>query len=110
MAGEFGIQPQNGSTDEACRALGAFQEFIEDARRLALNYDSKLRDRVEKVFGKQVAERVSDDVDATLKIVEQSVQVHIDKGRLAYAVGRAAELAKKLDTRTGTVVEGSAPS
>ena len=106
IAGEFGIQPQNGSMDEACRALGVFQEFIEDARRLAFSYDSKLRDRVEKVFGKQVAERVSNDADATLKIVEQSVHVHIDKGRLAYAVGRTAELAKKLDTRTGTVVEG----
>jgi very-short-patch-repair endonuclease len=105
IAREFGIQTQYGSVDEACRELGVLQGSIENAHRLIFTYDGRLYEKIESVYGKKVAERMSDDADATLKTVEHSLHAHVDKGRLAYAVSRAAEVTKKLDNRTGAVVE-----
>ena len=105
VAGEFGLEPQSGSLDAACKAMVQQQEFIEDTHQLAFSYEAKLHGQVEKVFGKQIADRVWDDTDATLIAVTESLHTHVDKGRLSYAMGRVGELVKKLDTRSGAVVD-----
>jgi len=105
VAGEFGIEPQTGSPDAACKTMTLLQEFIEDTHQLAFSYEAKLHGEIEKVFAKQFADRVLDDRDATLNTVTESLHAHIDKGRLAYAMGRIGELVKKLDTRGGAVVD-----
>ena len=105
VAGEFGIEPLSGSLDAVFKSVTFLQEFVEDTRRLASVYDGKLHDEIEKVFGRQVADRVWEETEATLKTVEESLHAHVDKGRLAYAMGRIGELVKKLDVRSGVVVE-----
>lgn len=104
VTGELGLKPLGGSLDADCKAMALLQESIEDMRRLVTVYDGKLHGEIEKVFGKKVADRVWDDTDATLAAVAQSLHAHVDKGRLAYAMGRVSELLKKLDPHAGSVV------
>jgi Cdc6-like AAA superfamily ATPase len=104
VAAEFGIDPQSGSPDAACKAMTHLQEFIEDTHQLAFGYDAKLHAEIERVFGKQVADRVWDATETTIKAITESIHAHVDKGRLAYAMGRVDELVKKLDGRSGPVV------
>ena len=105
VAAEFGVEPQSGSLDAACKAMTHLQAFIEDTHQLAFVYDTSLHAEIEKVFGRQVADRVWDAPEATLKAITESLHAHCDKGRLAYAMGRVAELVKKLDGCSGIVVD-----
>jgi tetratricopeptide (TPR) repeat protein len=105
VATEFDIEPQNGSLDAACRAMTLLQEFIEDTHQLVFGYDAKMPAEIEKVFGRQVADRVWDAPEATLKAITEALQAHCDKGRLAYAMGRVDELVMKLDGCSGIVVD-----
>jgi len=105
VAAEFDIKHQNGSPEAACKAITPMQEFIEDTNKLTFGYDAKLHAEIERVFGKQVADRVWDARDETLKTVNLSLHAHVDKGRLAYAMRRVGELVKKLDTSSGVVVD-----
>ena len=105
VATEFDIEPQNGSLDAACKAMTLLQEFIEDTHQLVFGYDAKMPAEIEKVFGRQVADRVWDAPEATLKAIIEALQAHCDKGRLAYAMGRVGELVMKLDGCSGIVVD-----
>jgi very-short-patch-repair endonuclease len=104
VASEFGVEPQGGSLDAACKSMMHLQDFIEDTHRLAFVYDASLHTEIEKVFGKQIADRVWDAPEATFRTITESIHAHVDKGRLAYAMGRVGELVKKLDGRSGAVV------
>jgi hypothetical protein len=104
VAAEFDIAPQGGSLDAACKATTALQDLVENTHQLAFSYDAKLHAEIEKVFGKQVADRVWDAPEITIKTVTESLRAHVDKGRLAYAMGRVGELVMKLDRSSGAVV------
>ena len=105
VAAEFDIEPQRGSLDAACKAMTSLQELVDDTHRLTFEYDAKLHAEVERSFGKQVADRVWDAPETTLKTVNESLRAHVDKGRLAYAMGRVSELVMKLDRSSGVVVD-----
>ena len=105
FAAEFDVEPQSGPLDSACKGISPLQELIEDTHELAFGYDAKVQAEIERVFGRQVADRVRDAMDATLKTVTESLHAHVDKSRLAYAMGRVRELVMKLDERSGVVVD-----
>jgi very-short-patch-repair endonuclease len=106
MAGEFGLERADGSVDDAFKKMAADQEHVEDVRRLVFDFDAKLHPRVEEVFGKGIADRMWDEGEPLLTTVSTSLQAHIDKGRLAYAMKRVQELLRKLDGRSGNIVDG----
>ena len=83
VASDFGIEPQSGALDIACRAMTQLQEFIQDIHSLAFNYDAKLREETEKVFGTRSADSLWDKGEAAVNLVRESLHAHVDKGRLS---------------------------
>jgi very-short-patch-repair endonuclease len=105
VASEFGIEPQTGALDVACRAMTQLQEFIQDIHALAFDYDAKLRDETEKIFGTRSAENLWDKGEAAVGLIRDSLHAHVDKGRLSYAMNRVGEVVGKLDGRNGRIVD-----
>ena len=104
VAGEFGIAPQSGALDVACRAMTQTQEFIQDTHSLAFDYDAKLREEVKKVFGSHAGDELWDRGESAIALIRESLDAHVDKGRLSYAMNRMGEVVKKLDSRSGAIV------
>ena len=105
VASEFGIAPQSGALDAACRAMTQLQAFIQDTHELAFNYDAKLRDETEKVFGARAADTLLADTDKSIDQIRESLHAHVDRGRLSYAMNRLGEIVSKLNGRDGQVVD-----
>jgi very-short-patch-repair endonuclease len=104
VAGDFGIEPQSGALDVACRAMTQLQEFIQDTHSLAFNYDAKLREETEKVFGTRSTDNLWDKGEAAISLIRESLHAHVDKGRLSYAMNRVGEIVSKLSGRNGAIV------
>jgi hypothetical protein len=81
------------------------QGRIRDMHDLAFNFDGKLHDKFDRVFGKVTAGRMWDGGEAFIFTAKESLQVHADKGRLAYAMNRVGELVRKLQNHHGAVVD-----
>ena len=103
VAGEFGIEPQTGELDAACRAMTQLQEFVHDTHSLAFDYDAKVRGETEKVFGARHADSLWDRGEEAVNLIRESLHAHVDKGRLSYAMNRLGELVAKLDGRSGDI-------
>jgi hypothetical protein len=102
---EFDIEAQDSALDAACKSMTNLQELVGDIHQLAFVYDARLHAEVERVFGRQVADRVWDASETTLKTITDSLHAHVDKGRLGYSITRVGELLKKLDSSSGAVVD-----
>ena len=105
VAAEFGIPQQTGSADNVCKRVHQLQRRIMDLHTLAFEYDGKLHAQFERVFGRTTADRLWDGGEDFVAVAEESLQKHIDKGRLAYAMNRIGELVRKLEPHRGAVVE-----
>lgn len=104
IAGEFGIGRQDGPLDFACRAMAQIEEFIHDVQTLSFTYDRQLRTEVEKAIPAGVAAEAFEKGEPGLEHLHHSLHAHLDKGRLKYAMGRVEELVKKLEDKSGAVV------
>jgi Cdc6-like AAA superfamily ATPase len=105
IAGEFGIEPQSGLLDSACKEITRQQEWIEDVCRLISSYDRKLPGEIARVFGDTLRDRVQCDTEATLQAVTKSLYTHLEKSRLCYGPSAVDELCKRLDVHSGSVVD-----
>jgi very-short-patch-repair endonuclease len=105
LAGEFGLEPPGSGLEAGFRAVAQAQTGIEDVRRLQFDFDAKLHERLAEVFGKATADRLWDGGETFLASASASLQAHLDKGRLAYAMRRVQELVGKLDGHSGGVAE-----
>lgn len=105
VTAEFGIEPQHGPMDSVCRGMAHLQEFIQDVHTLSFTYDRQLRAEVEKVIPARAAAETFEQGEDSLDHLHSSLHAHLDKGRLAYAMGRVEELVKKLDGRSGDIVD-----
>ncbi|WP_454753912.1 AAA domain-containing protein [Cupriavidus necator] len=105
LSGEFGLPAPAQGLDEGFRSIVQCQSLIEQVSALVFNYEAQLSHRVETVFGKQQAANVKSGAAEAVAELQQSLQAHVDKGRLAYAMKRVEELLKKLDGHSGPVVE-----
>lgn len=104
IAGEFGIGRQDGPLDFVCRAMAQIEEFIHDVQTLSFTYDRQLRTEVEKAIPAGVAAEAFEKGEPGLEHLHHSLHAHLDKGRLKYAMGRVEELVKKLEDKSGAVV------
>jgi very-short-patch-repair endonuclease len=105
MSEEFGLEAAGDCTDSAFKAVHQAQACIEDVHRLVFEFDTKLHERILDVFGRPVADRLWNEGEPFLVAVSLSLQAHLDKGRLAYAMKRVQELMKKLEGRDGGIVD-----
>jgi very-short-patch-repair endonuclease len=104
VAAEFGIAPQAGAADAFCRRVHQLQRRILDLNKLVFDYDAKLHDEFDRVFGRVTADKMWNGGETFIAAAQESLQVHIDKGRLAYAMNRVGDLVRKLESHNGPVV------
>ena len=106
LSAEFGLEAQDDGVEAGFRNIALWQSGIEDARQLTFDFDAKLHISLKEVFGQITADRVWDGGELFVAAAYESLQAHVDKGRLAYAMKRVLELDHKLDGHTGSIVDG----
>lgn len=105
LSGEFGLEALDANLDAACKQVMSWQASIEAVRHLIIVFDASLHTRLEEVFGKTTANRMWDGGDGFVTTASASLHAHVDKGRLAYAMTRVQELVRKLEGRSGSIVD-----
>lgn len=105
VADELGLKPTDSALDAAFRQMVQAQGSIQDVHLLVFEFDAKLHSQLERVFGKGVADRVWSIGEPFVASAYSSLQAHVDKGRLAYAMKRVGDLLNKLESRSGDVID-----
>lgn len=105
LSGEFGLEAPGAGIELALKRLASWQTGIEEVRQLSFDFDAKLHSRLEEVFGKQTADRMWEVGEPFVASAYSSLQAHVDKGRLAYAMKRVQEFVRKLEGHSGGIVE-----
>lgn len=105
LSGEFSLEAPGPGVEPALKKVAIWQAGIEDVRQLTFDFDAKLHSRIEEVFGKQAADRMWNDGEPFVATAYTSLQAHVDKGRLAYAMRRVQELVRKLEGHSGAIVD-----
>lgn len=104
LSAEFGLAAPDPGVEAGFKKVAQWQSGIEDVRLLTFDFDAKLHSRLEEVFGKRTADRMWDGGETFVAGAYSSLQAHVDKGRLAYAMKRVQELVRKLEGHMGGVV------
>jgi very-short-patch-repair endonuclease len=105
LSGEFGLEAPGVGVEPAFKEVAQWQVGVEDVRQLTFDFDAKLHARLAEVFGRQTADRMWDGGESFVANAYSSLQAHVDKGRLAYAMKRVQELMRKLEGRSGGIVD-----
>lgn len=104
LSAEFGLAVPDPGVEAGFKQVAQWQTGIEDVRLLTFDFDVKLHSRLEEVFGKRTADRMWDGGETFVASAYTSLQAHVDKGRLAYAMKRVQELVRKLEGHRGGIV------
>ena len=104
LSAEFGLAAPDPGVEAGFKKVGLWQSGIEDVHQLVFDFDAKLHYRLEEVFGKRTADRMWDGGETFVAGAYSSLQAHVDKGRLAYAMKRVQELVRKLEGHKGGIV------
>lgn len=104
LADELGLGVPEPGVESSVKKVATWQVDIEEVRQLTFDFDAKLHSRLEEVFGKQTADRMWDEGEQLVATAYRSLQAHVDKSRLAYAMKRLQELVRKLDGHGGHIV------
>jgi very-short-patch-repair endonuclease len=104
LSAEFGLATPDPGVEAGFKKVALSQAGIEDVRLLTFDFDAKLHSRLEEVFSKRIADRMWDGGETFLADACSSLQAHVEKGRLAYAMKRVQELVRKLEGHRGGIV------
>ena len=104
LSAEFGLAAPDAGIEAGFKNVALWQSSIEDARQLTFDFDATLHARLGEVFGKRTADRMWDGGEAFVAGAYSSLQAHVDKGRLAYAMKRVQELVRKLEGHKSGIV------
>lgn len=105
LAGEFELEPGHGAIDDWFRLVSQWEPTVEDVRKLRFDFDAHLHGRLAEVFGKPVADKLNEGGEVLVATAFTSLQAHLDRNRLAYALRRVQELVRLLDGHQGTVID-----
>ena len=105
LSAEFGLEVPDTGVEAGFKKVALWQSGIEDVRQLTFDFDAKLHSRLEQVFGKRTADQMWDGGEPFVAGAYSSLQAHVDRGRLAYAMKRVQELVRKLDGHRGSIVD-----
>ena len=105
LSAEFGLEAPSEGVEAGFRNIALWRSDIEDARQITFDFDANLHSSLEEVFGKRTADRMWDGGELFVATAYASLQAHVDKGRLAYAMKRLQELIRKLDGHMGSIVD-----
>lgn len=102
---EFGLSCQIAEIETTVRSVVQQQAWVDDAKRFVFEMDRQMHGRVQEVCGKQVADAVTEQGDSYLVEVRASLNAHLERGQLGYAIKRAGDVLDKLRDRSGLVVD-----
>jgi very-short-patch-repair endonuclease len=105
LAGELSLPVPEGGLDAGFRNAYAWQQHVEDIRRLVFDNDAQLAPRVTLVFGPGVVERMWKEGEPFIATLFTSLQAHVERGRLAVASSRVQALGRVLEPCGGPVIE-----
>lgn len=105
LSAEFGLETPDSGVDAGFRKIAAWQSSIEEVRQLVFEFDGCLYARLEGVFGKRTADRMWNESESFVAHAYVSLQAHVDKGKLAYAMKRVQELVKMLHGHSGGITD-----
>jgi very-short-patch-repair endonuclease len=105
LAPEFGFDTVDADIGSAFRRIVQLQEPVEHIRALTFDYNAVLFTRLHQVFGQAVAEDMWEGGEPYITAITQSLQAHLDKDRLAYAMKRVIDLLRSLDGYSGDIVD-----
>lgn len=94
----------NEMPEQAIRRLMATISIIRDADQLQFGFDAQLEPKVAEVFGKNVSTQLREEGEHGIVKIRESLQSHLDKRHLGYAMYRRQEILKKLDGHSGAIV------
>lgn len=104
LSAEFGLPMPDPGVEVGFKKVAVCQSSIEDIRLLTFDFDAKLHSRIEEVFGNRTADRMWDSGETFVASAYASLQAHVDKSRLAYAMNRLQDLVRKLEGHLGEIV------
>lgn len=84
LSGEFGFDSPGESPEQAVRGLTQAISLVRDIDQLQFEFDAHLQSKVTAVFGDATAAKLWDQGEAFVALVRESLQSHLDKGRLGY--------------------------
>lgn len=105
LSAEFGLETPVDGIETGFRNVVLWQSGIEDVRQLVFDFNANLHLKLAEVFGKRTADRMWEGGEAFVTGAYSSLQAHVDKGRLAYAMKRVQELIRRLDGHSGELVD-----
>ncbi len=105
LAKEFDFEATNEAPEQAFRNLMASIAVIKDTVELQFSFETQLESRVSAVFGKKISSRLSSKGEEFIITIRESIQSHLDKERLGYALRRVEEILKQLDGHRGSIVD-----
>ncbi|MGQ0799927.1 MAG: AAA domain-containing protein [Pseudomarimonas sp.] len=105
MASEFGLPTVDTALDPGFRSLAQWHAAVDDSHRLRFVYDANLHSLLLEVFGGNIADKLWDGGEEFLTAAHSSLQSHVSRGRLAYAVNKVQELLAGLEGYGGAVVD-----
>ena len=105
LSTDLGIEPPTEGLEAGFRDIAALVDHIENAHRIVFEFNAQLHFRIEEVFGKTHADRLWTEGEEFMPLTTTSLQTHLDKGRLAYAMKGISDLVDKLKICSGGIVE-----
>lgn len=102
---EFGLTPANGAAlDAGVKHAHEQLALVDQVRELVFRLEREvLFGAVAGVFGTALATGLGDDYESQLPELIQSLNAHLDKGRLGYALSRLSEFRTLLDGKSGQI-------
>jgi very-short-patch-repair endonuclease/KaiC/GvpD/RAD55 family RecA-like ATPase len=104
VAGELMLDAPPDGSDQSIRQMANWAACTKITRRLATEFESPLKARVEEVFGESVAVAIAGGDDATLEHAIRSLRSHVERNKLSYAIERVAGIRSVLAEHSGAVV------
>lgn len=105
MSTEFGFDAPGIEIESGFRKAFQWESLIGDVSQLVYDFDAKLHPRIAEVFGKATADSMWDKGEPFVSEIFKSLQAHIDKSHLAYTMKQIGELVRKLEGKSGPIVE-----
>lgn len=105
MSAEFGFEAPGTEIEGGFRKVHQSEALIGSVSQLVYDFDAHLHWRIAEVFGKAYADSMWDKGEQFITEIRKSLQAHIDKSHLAYTMKRIGELVRKLEGKSGPIVD-----
>ncbi|QPK62543.1 AAA family ATPase [Methylomonas sp. LL1] len=102
---EIGLDSVDDNLDDAFRLLARHKDHIDDIKKLSVEFDRPLSEKISRVFGHAVIGTKNIDLKQQVEAITLSLSQHLDRDRFTYAHQQATALFKKIEGHSGAIVD-----